>query len=144
MQGRSLALVLCLFAAVLGSDQNAVEPPAGSPLRKAVLDTFRIPVQKELGGKVIFVVSWLKVAGRWAYLQVEPKRPGGKPIDYSKTKYREAYESQALDSTSLALLQKKGAKWKVIRYAIGPTDYPVEEWLKEIKGVPKSIFPHGN
>lgn len=141
-----MRLLAAIFVALIGSmalAQKAVEPKAGSAERKAIMDALRVPFEKEIGGKLIFKVSWLRAAGGWAYAQFAPLRPGGKPVDWRKTKFKEEFEQGVLDSTSIALLQKTSGKWKVVRYAIGPTDYPVEYWLEKLKGVPKSIFPHG-
>lgn len=119
--------------------QKATTPAAGSKERKALMDALRVPFEKQLGKPVIFVVTWLKVSGNFAMWEGEPKRTGGKPIDWSKTKFKEDYEQGLVDQISMALLKKTGGKWKVVEYAIGPTDYPVEYWQEKHKA-PKTII----
>lgn len=131
----ALALSVAAFA------QKATTPKVGSPDRLGIMDALRPSFEKVLGKPVIFVVRHLKMANGWAYWEGEPKRPGNKPIDYSKTKLAEDYKEGVVDQFSLALLQKVKGKWKVVHLAIGPTDYPVEYWQQKNKGAPKSIFP---
>lgn len=119
--------------------QKSTTPATGSKERKALMDALRVPFEKQLGKPVIFVVTWLKVSGNFAMWEGEPKRTGGKPIDWKKTKFAEDYEQGMIDQISMALLKKNGGKWKVVEYAIGPTDYPVEEWRNKHKA-PKAIF----
>ncbi|HRK20664.1 MAG TPA: hypothetical protein PLX06_02585 [Fimbriimonadaceae bacterium] len=119
--------------------QKATTPATGSKERKALMDALRVPFEKQLGKPVIFVVTWLKVSGNFAMWEGEPKRTGGKPIDWKKTKFKEDYEQGLIDAISMALLKKTGGKWKVVEYAIGPTDYPVEYWREKHKA-PKAIF----
>lgn len=133
----AIALLMSVAGSVLA--QKATTPAAGSKERKALMDALRVPFEKELGKPVIFVVTWLKVSGNFAMWEGEPKRTGGKPIDWKKTKFAEDYEQGLIDQISMALLKKTGGKWKVVEYAIGPTDYPVEEWQKKHKA-PKAIF----
>lgn len=137
-------VVLFLVTLALSATANAQKastPKVGSPDRQAIMDALRPPFEKVLGKPVIFVVRHLKVANGWAYWEGEPKRPGNKPIDYSKTKLAEDYKQGVVDQISLALLQNVKGKWKVVHLAIGPTDYPVEYWQEKNRSAPKSIFP---
>lgn len=145
MNNSKPALVAFLVAAMLmlmtapAFAQKATTPTAGSKERKALMDALRVPFEKQLGKPVIFVVTWLKVSGNFAMWEGEPKRTGGKPIDWKKTKFAEDYEQGMIDQISMALIKKSAGKWKVVEYAIGPTDYPVEEWQRKHKA-PKGIF----
>lgn len=127
---------LPLARPVLG---QVVTPQPGSPLRSAVLNGLRPVVEHELGGKVTFVVSQLRVLGNWAYVSAEPKRPGGAAIDWSATKFRKAWQADMMSSLVLGLLKREGDHWKVVEYAIGPTDVAWEGWIKP-HGVPRRLF----
>ncbi|MBP9951815.1 MAG: hypothetical protein KBF27_08630, partial [Cypionkella sp.] len=52
-------------------------PARNTELRAALMDAARIPIEADLGTKVIFVVSVLKTDGAWAYLQAQPRNPDG-------------------------------------------------------------------
>jgi hypothetical protein len=138
------ALTLTLLAAALSAlAQSATTPKVGSPLRKAVLDALRAPVEKQLGPPIVFEAKHFKVAGSWAYFEGMPRRPGGKKVDYSKTKFREAAAEGLFEDFVIALLRKTGSKWKIVEMALGPTDYPTEFWRTKHKGLPASLFPKG-
>ena len=138
-------LIVCLFLllAVFPSDaaaQGEVSTPrSGDRERRAILDALRVPVEKELGPKVVFKVDHLKVQGGWAFLRGVPQRPGGKAVDYKGTVYERAREDGVFDDWVCALLRKRGGKWQVIKYVIGATDVPYVGWDEEF-GAPAAIF----
>jgi hypothetical protein len=112
-------------------------PKAGSAERKAILDALRPPVEKELGPPVVFVVDVLNVDGTWAFVRGVPQRPAGEAIDYSRTAYREQYETGAFDDWFCALLERRGDGWHVVTYAIGATDVAWEPWAEEHSAPPE-------
>ncbi|HEU4389117.1 MAG TPA: hypothetical protein VFV34_15050 [Blastocatellia bacterium] len=114
-----------------------VTPKAGSPERKAIADALRVPVEKELGRKVVFKIDQLKVLDGWAFLLGQPQQPDGKRMDYRGTPYQEAKKAGAFDDGICALLNKKGDAWRVVVYVIGATDVPYVEWDKEYKAPPE-------
>lgn len=134
------SIILCLATAGWGRYQKPTTPAPGSADRKAIMDALRPTFEKEIGKPIIFVVKTLRIAKNWAYWAGEPMRAPGKPVDWKKTKFKEEFEEGVMDSLSLALLKKTGKKWKVVELAIGPTDFPVEEWLKTHKA-PMSLIP---
>lgn len=136
--GATLA-VAAASSAVLAF-QKPTTPAPGSADRKAIMDALRPAFEKQVGKPIVFVVQSLRVVSPWALASVEPRRTATKPIDWKKTKFKEDFEQGVMDSISLALLKKSGKKWKVVELAIGPTDYPVEDWLKHHKA-PKSLIP---
>ena len=139
---RGLTWVVLLASISVAVAQRPITPKTGSIERKAILDALRIPVQKEIGGQIIFEVRHLKSNGVWAYLEGAPRRPGGKKVDYSKTKFKQMLADGVFEDSVLALLKKAGGKWKVVELALGPTDYPTEYWRTKHKGLPSGLFPH--
>jgi uncharacterized protein YecT (DUF1311 family) len=111
----------------------------GSNERKLVMDSLRIPVQKELTVPVQFVVSVLNVVGDYVFVMGVPQQKSGKPIDYRRTIHKYAYEEGAFDDGITALLKRDGRTWRVLTYNIGATDVSFGCWWKEYK-VPKELF----
>lgn len=139
---RTLPLVLILLAvAAAASAQSAYTPDKGSPERKAILDALRIPVERELKQKVVFVADEFKVQGTWAFVSGSPQNSSGGDPDYSKTKYADQVDSGAFDNNFFALLRKTGGTWKVTHYLIGCTDVCYLDWWSRFRA-PKAIFPH--
>ena len=134
-------LVLLLLAPLvaLAQQSSTYTPKPGSRERKAILDALRPPVQKALKQKVIFEVQRLKVQNGWAFVMGVPRQPNGKPVDYRKTAYQAAIKEGMFDGSVLALLRKRSNQWRVVTYALGPTDYPADGWDKEFKA-PRAIF----
>jgi len=139
---RSLALLLLIFAAALGADaQAAYSPEKGSPERKAILDALRIPVERELKQKIVFVADHFKVQGTWAFVSGTPQNATGGEPDYSRTPYADQVESGAFDHNFFALMRKTAGKWKVTNYALGCTDVCYLDWWRKFRA-PKAIFPY--
>jgi hypothetical protein len=98
----------------------AIEPAAGSPMRKAVLDALRPMIERRLGPPVEFKVTLIRVEGPWAFVIVDPQRRGGKPIDGYKI-FGEHFGN--MDGLRIeAVLRKQGGKWRVVDHGIGATD----------------------
>jgi hypothetical protein len=131
--------LLFVLALPIWAQSNPVTPRAGSPERKSIVDALRVPVEKELGTKVVFKIDQVKVQDGWAFLLGRPQQPDGKRIDYRGTPYEEARKAGAFDDGICALLNKKGDNWRVVVYVIGATDVPYVEWDKEYKA-PAEIF----
>ena len=134
-------------AVAAGDTGNAVKlvrPRPGNPLRKAVLDGLRGPIQKDLGQKVIFIVDDIRVFGDWAYVQVSPLQPNSKPIDFSKTRYKQAMDDGVFDGpATYALLRKQGGQWLTLTYRIGPTDVCWLAWSEAPYHAPGMVLPSG-
>lgn len=102
------------------------------PLRTLLLNTLRVPIEKELKQPVRFVVDVLKVEGEYAFFRGNTKDAFGKDIDFSKTTYRELLEQGFFDGdATAALLKKVNGKWSVMTYVIGPTDVAWANWSDE-------------
>ena len=128
-------LMLVAFPA---HSQRVYTPPTGSAERKAILDLLRVPCEQDLKQKVIFKVDLLKVADNFAAARVTPLQPNGSPINYRKTKYREAVEQDVFDSGGEALLQRKNGTWRLLKWRFGGTDTELIDWIKNY-GAPAAI-----
>jgi hypothetical protein len=135
-------LVLAVAAtAVPATAQTAPHTPArGSPERKAIVDTLRLPVSRMLKGKVVFAVRYLKVHRKWALLIGTPRRANGDAIDYADTKWAGKVRRQDFKDEIVALLRQRGTHWRVVWYEIGNTAPPWGDWAKRYRA-PKDIFP---
>ncbi|MBK7932806.1 MAG: hypothetical protein IPK01_04770 [Acidobacteria bacterium] len=134
-----LIVGLSLTAAAFG--QGVYTPEKGSPVRKAILESLRIPVERELKQKIVFAAENFNVSGNWAFLSGDPQSPSGGPPDYRGTPYQEAKDADMFDNNFFALLKKTGGKWKVVHYAIGCTDVCYADWWRKYKA-PKGVFPY--
>jgi len=95
--------------------------PAGSPMRRAILDAVRPPVERTLGGPVEFVVRTLRVQGGWALVIADPQRPGGGRIDARR--YFSADDIEVMDGLTVnAIVRLRGGRWRLVDHAIGPGD----------------------
>lgn len=135
-----VAISLSLFAIALQA-QTPYTPEKGSPERKAILDALRIPVERDLKQKVVFVVENFNVLGSWAFVSGTPQNANGGSPDYSRTQYADALDSGAFDNNFFALLRKTAGKWKVTTYAIGCTDVCYADWWRRYRA-PKGVFPY--
>ena len=116
-----LVMPMAIASAPDAFAQGAHEPARGTAERSGVLDSVRPLVEVRVGPPVQFVVEWLRVAGPWAYVIVNPQRPGGAPIDVAGTTLEETAEY--MDGLrTYALLYHANGRWNVVDKAIGPTD----------------------
>ena len=138
---RILPILLLFIAAAAVSAQQAYTPEKGSPERKAILDALRAPVERDLKQKVVFVADNFNVQGAWAFVSGTPQNANGGEPDYSRTKYRNQYDTGAFDNNFFSVLRKTSGRWKVVNYAIGCTDVCYADWWRRFKA-PKTIFPY--
>ena len=131
-------LLMLLLCSAIAQDQPYT-PKSGTKERQAIVDALREPVQRELKKEVVFKIDHLRVQGDWAFLKGVPHQPGGGAMSYRGTVYQEAIDAGAFDDGIVALLRKRGGKWKVVKYVIGATDVPYVEWDKEYRA-PSAIF----
>jgi tetratricopeptide (TPR) repeat protein len=107
---------------------QAWDPQRGSPVRTAILDSIRKPVERDLGPPILLIVTAINVEGPWAFASVKATRPNG-PLDWSRTKFARAMSGGAMSDSILVLLRGGDTQWTVIEYALGPTDVPWVEWV---------------
>jgi hypothetical protein len=119
------------FAVRAGDRAGYWTPPAGSPLRKQIMDTVRIPAEERLGQAVVFKVSALRVQDSWALFVGSAIQPNGNPVDYRKSKpYRrdprgtkEMIDSGAVDFGGVdALLKREGDHWRIVTINFDASD----------------------
>lgn len=139
---RTISLVFLGILLTVAVTGQAVHIPAkGSAERKAILDALRIPVERELKQKVLFVAEHFNVSGNWAFVGGDPQAPEGGRPNYRGTPYQEAIDADMFDNNFFAILKKTGKRWKVIHYDIGCTDVCYADWWRRYKA-PKAIFPY--
>ena len=138
---RYAACLFFLIAAVSAAVGQVHSPERNSPERKAILDALRVPVEKELKQKIVFVVQHLNVSGTWAFVGGDPQSPSGGRPDYRRTSYQRAVDSDMFDNNFFAVLRKKAGRWKVVHYDIGCTDVCYADWWRRYKA-PQAIFPY--
>lgn len=115
-------------------------PEKGSAERADILDAVRPAAEAVLHPSVEFVVEKMNVAQGWAFVQLEPQRPGGGRIDPAETRLAEDAANGALDGlTTYALLWYRNARWNLIAWVIGPTDVAWDPWPVWY-GAPEGIF----
>lgn len=136
-----VALFFSLFAGGLVSAQQVYTPERGSAERKAILDALRVPVERELKQKVVFVADQFNVQGTWALVGGTLQNAEGGEPNWSITPYAEAKEEGFFDNNYFALLRKTAGKWKVTSKAIGCTDVCYADWWRRYRA-PKAIFPY--
>jgi hypothetical protein len=141
LSGIGLATIVITGLASILSAQTAYTPDKGSVERKVILDSLRIPVERDLKQKIVFVADNFNVYGNWAFVGGTPQSASGGSPDYSRTQYADAKESGAFDNNFFALLKKTSGKWKVVTYAIGCTDVCYADWWSRHRA-PKAVFPY--
>ena len=112
-------LILTISSATLRA-QQVYTPERGTAERSEILNAARPILEVRVGPPVEFVVSWLRVYGDWAWVAVDPQRPGGGAINPNSPTYR-MWEGQDGLHTYVLLKHAYG-QWNVVDYAIGPTD----------------------
>jgi len=115
-------------------------PERGSAERADILDAVRPAAEAVLHPPVEFVVAKMNVAQGWAFVRLEPQRPGGGRIDPAETRLAEDAANGALDGlTTYALLWYRYGHWNLIAWVIGPTDVAWDPWPVWY-GAPEAIF----
>jgi hypothetical protein len=114
------------------------EPAKGSTERAAIMDTLRPAVEAEMRGPVEFVVTTIHVTPNWAFVRVEPQRPGGGVIDPEQTGF--AGDTDMMDGlTVYALMGFQAGRWNLIDHMVGPTDVGYADWQQRY-GVPAALL----
>lgn len=138
---RILTCCLLIWLSNSSASSEAVyTPKPGSKERQAILDTLRVPVQKELQQEVIFHLHQLRVLNDWAFVQGIPRQANNQAIDYKKTRYAQAVREGIFDDGIYALLRREKGQWRVMTYVIGATDVPWVEWDQSFKA-PRKLLP---
>ena len=136
---RAFALSVVLAGAVAPVAVLAYEPARGSPVRTGIVDGLRPFAERDLGPPVLFNISTLSVEGHWAFISARPVRSDGSPVDWSRTRFARQKAADMMSDVILALLTTDGQTWRVVEYALGPTDVAWEEWIDK-HGLPRRLF----
>jgi len=134
--GAGLSLVWPFTAAA----QSVYTPRRGSADRRRIMNALRVPVMRDLRQRTIFRVKHLRVRGRHAFMIARPLRPGGKPINYRRTRFAADRRAGAFEDEVVALLIRSPRGWQVVHYVIGATDVVYDGWWNTYRA-PRAIFP---
>ena len=121
---RLIGLLAMLTAALLPSAGFAqtgtanAAPARGTQQRTAILNAVRPSIEARLGGRVEFIVHCLQVNNGWALANLDPQRPGGRPIEPSVV--ADWQDGDGLTVT--AVLRFRNGRWNLVESAIGATD----------------------
>lgn len=136
---QTLLLGLSTSIAFQAFAQPPYTPEKNSPERKAILDVLRVPVERDLKQKIVFVTDDFKVQGNWTFVSGRPTTPSGGRPSLKGTAWDGSEDM--FDNNFFGLLRKRNGKWRVVAYALGCTDVCYSHWWRQHKA-PKSIFPH--
>ena len=134
----TILISLVLFATT-AFGQATTTPEKSSPVRKAIMNSLRVPVERDLKQKIVFVTDDLKILANWAFVSGRPTTPSGGAPNLKGTAWEGSEDM--FDNNFFGLLKNDGRKWKVVAYALGCTDVCYADWWRKYKA-PKQIFPH--
>lgn len=117
-------------------------PARNTAERSAIMDAARVPMLRELGQKVIFLVKELRTDGEWCFLMAEPLQPNSKKLDWYSTPYANDWANDAMSNLVMILMRKQGNSWQVVDYVVGPTDVHWYNWIDGY-GLPERLFNPG-
>ncbi|WP_298863880.1 hypothetical protein [uncultured Sulfitobacter sp.] len=119
--------------------RNYYTPARSTAERKAVMNTAREPMLRELQQKVIFLVKELRTDGEWYFLMAEPLQPNGNKLDWYSTPYANDWANDAMSDLVMVLMHRQGNNWQVVDYVIGPTDVHWYSWIDQYN-LPERLF----
>lgn len=94
--------------------KDVVTPPAGLAERKAIMDGLRPTFEQVFGKPVEFKVGSLRVFAGFAWVEVHPQRPNGKPISKAEwDKFVGPCEQKLATVTAQFWMRKRGDGWRV-------------------------------
>ena len=136
---KATILIAIVLFATTAFGQATITPEKSSPVRKSILNALRVPVERDLKQKIVFVADDFKMLGNWAFVSGRPTRPSGDKPNLKGTAWDGSED--VFDNNFFGLLKNDGKKWKVVAYALGCTDVCYLDWPAKYKA-PKAIFPH--
>jgi hypothetical protein len=110
--------------------------------RKPILDAVRVPVERLLGIKVVFVVERMTMFGDWAFAALHPRTEVGDRIDYRRTLIAETSTPNKIVTLSTRWCGGAAHPGPLVEHAFLPTDVVWEEWqekYKLLRAVPQRI-----
>lgn len=147
---RAMILAIAVLAAACSPPAQKTEAPPGepgipveasNPERDALTAALAPRVEAEIGRPVSFTITTMRVQDDWGWLVAQPWTPDGAQIDWSQTRYAERAAEGVLDGggTTYALLRRENGQWRVVDFAVGPTDVAWADW-SERHGAPASLM----
>lgn len=136
------SIILCILLAIfvaIANGQQVHTPEKGSAERTAILNAVRVPVEKALKQKIVFVTDNFNVQGSWAFVSGRPTTPSGDNPSLKGTAWDGSED--LFDNNFFGLLRKSNGKWRVVTHALGCTDVCYSDWWQRYKA-PKAIFPY--
>jgi hypothetical protein len=125
---------------VLADAHGVVLPEKGSPLAEKLLAVARPAFEAEVTGRVEFSVHRLRVLQDWCFGEVGLRRPGGRPIDWHRTKFRDARTAGLFfPEHSMFLLHQSSGRWRPVEHVVGPEEPVWENWLAS-HHLPRALF----
>jgi hypothetical protein len=134
-----VTLLAIALLALQADAQRVYTPERGSAERTAILNALRVPVERDLKQKIVFVTDTFNVQGSWAFVSGVPQTPDGDAPSLNGTKFEG--EADFWDNNFFGLLRKTSGKWRVTTYALGCTDVCYADWWRRYRA-PKAIFPY--
>ena len=136
---KATILISILLFTTTAFGQATTTPERSSPVRKAIMNSLRVPVERDLKQKIVFVTDDFKILANWAFVSGRPTTPSGGAPNLKGTAWEGSEDM--FDNNFFGLLKNDGGKWKVVAYALGCTDVCYADWWRKYKA-PKQIFPH--
>ena len=96
------------------------------------MDALRVPVQKEVGQKVVFYDVTLRVKRGWAYVSASARDARG-----GKLKRFDPH----IDPGTNALLRLRAGRWRVLDWGIATDAEPLYHIRHTFPQAPRSLFP---
>ena len=113
-------------------------PKIGSKERKEIMDALRVPVEKDLKMRVVFVVTEPQIGFRvvrdWVFVNARFVHSDGTPMGKSY------YGSGEISDNVQALLHRIWGKWKIVTHVTGASDVEWEDWPKKYHA-PAAVIP---
>ena len=129
--------IFCSALVTVSSAQAVYTPEKNSAERTAILNALRVPVEKDLKQKIIFVVGRISVQKGWAFVSGEPQTATGTRPNLKGTAWEDTPD--LFDDNFFGLLRKQRGKWRVVTHALGCTDVCYLDWWQMHKA-PRDIF----
>jgi len=133
----ALLTIFCAAFVTVSSAQAVYTPERNSAERAAILNALRVPVERDLKQKIVFVVGRISVQKGWAFVSGEPQTATGTRPNLKGTAWEATPD--LFDNNFFGLLRKQRGKWRVVTHALGCTDVCYLDWWQTHKA-PRDIF----
>jgi hypothetical protein len=117
------------------------------PAREAIVQAATAPLREAFGVRIRLDVGQVNRIGPWVFVQGTMRARDGGPANYAGTVYQARSEDGALSDVFAALLKMDEnavsdtdvRSWRLLEYAIGPTDVAWLTWPDEHEA-PRSLI----